>query len=221
MNGDGQGRDDVGVVGAADGGRIRVLLADDQAMVRGALSALLGLERDIAVVAQAGDGVEALELALRHRPDVAVVDIEMPGRDGIEVVGALARDLPSCRCLVVTTFGRPGYLRRAVEAGARGFVVKDTPADRLADAVRRVHAGLRVLDPTLAEESLVDGASPLTERETQVLRAAEDGASVRGIAGALHLSPGTVRNHLSAAIGKTATHNRAEAARVARERGWL
>jgi two-component system response regulator DesR len=145
----------------------------------------------------------------------------MPGADGITAAAALRKAAPGCRVLVVTTFGRPGYLRRAMEAGASGFVVKDTPARQLAEAVRRVHAGLRVLDPGLAEESLVSGASPLTARETEVLRAARGGDTVADVAAVLHLSEGTVRNHLSAAIGKTGARNRAEAVKLAEDRGWL
>lgn len=200
---------------------IKVLLADDQALVRGALAALLGLERDLDVVAEVGRGDDVLEAARRTGADVCLLDIEMPGRTGIEVAEQLRRELPSCRALIVTTFGRPGYLRRALEAGAAGFVVKDTPARELAEAVRRVHAGLRVVDPTLAAESLVDGANPLTDREREVLRVALEGGTVAAIAARVHLSAGTVRNHLSAAIGKTGTSTRAEAARVAQERGWL
>jgi two-component system response regulator DesR len=200
---------------------IRLLLADDQALVRGALAALLDLECDLEVVAEVSRGDEVVPAALRHRVDVALLDIEMAGADGIAATAALRAALPSCRVLIVTTFGRPGYLRRAIEAGASGFVVKDTPARELAEAVRRVHAGLRVLDPALAEESLVSGASPLTSREAEVLRAARGGDTVADLAAALHLSEGTVRNHLSAAIGKTGARNRAEAVRVAEERGWL
>ncbi|WP_347353157.1 response regulator transcription factor [Intrasporangium sp.] len=200
---------------------IRLLLADDQALVRGALAALLGLERDLEVVAEVGRGDEVLDAARRSGADVCLLDIEMPGATGIEVAAQLRQELPSCRVLVVTTFGRPGYLRRALEAGASGFVVKDTPARALAEAVRRVHAGLRVVDPALAAESLVEGANPLTEREREVLRVALEGGTVAAIAGRVHLSAGTVRNHLSAAIGKTGTATRAEAARVAHERGWL
>ena len=199
---------------------IRLLLADDQALVRGALAALLDLESDLEVVAQVGRGDEVLAAALEHRPDVCLLDIEMPGADGIaacaEVVAATA-----ARVLVVTTFGRPGYLRRALEAGASGFVVKDTPAAQLADAVRRVHEGLRVVDASLATASLVEGVNPLTAREVDVLRLALAGAPAASIAERLHLSGGTVRNHLSAAIGKTGTTTRVEAAQVARERGWL
>jgi two-component system, NarL family, response regulator DesR len=197
---------------------IRVLLADDQALVRGAMAALLGLETDIDVVAEVGRGDEVFAAVERHRPDVCLLDIEMPGMDGIEVAERLDS---SCRVLIVTTFSRPGYLRRALEAGAGGFVVKDTPAKELADAVRRVHAGLRVIDPSLATESLLEGANPLTPREQEVLREALTGAPVARIAARVHLSAGTVRNHLSSAIGKTHTSTRAEAARVAQERGWL
>ena len=200
---------------------IRLLLADDQALVRGALAALLDLEPDLTVVAEVGSGDAVVEAARQHRPDVALLDVEMPGLDGIAATAALKADQPGVRVLVVTTFGRPGFLRRALQAGADGFVVKDTPARQLADAVRRVHAGLRVVDPLLAAESMVNGESPLTSRETDVLRAAQDGASVAAISGRLHLSEGTVRNHLSAAIGKTGSTNRAEAVRLAQERGWL
>ncbi|WP_299052595.1 response regulator transcription factor [uncultured Nocardioides sp.] len=200
---------------------IRLLLADDQALVRGALAALLDLEADLEVVAQVGRGDEVVGAARAAGVDVCLLDIEMPGADGLEAAAAVRRELPGVRTLVVTTFGRPGYLRRAMEAGASGFVVKDTPAAELADAVRRVHAGLRVVDPTLAAESLVGGASPLTAREADVLREALTGATVARIAAAVHLSPGTVRNHLSSAIGKTGTATRAEAARTAREQGWI
>jgi two-component system response regulator DesR len=200
---------------------IRVLLADDQQLVRGALAALLDLENDIEVVAEVGRGDEVVAAARRARPDVALLDVEMPGTDGLAATAALRAALPGCRVLVVTTFGRPGYLRRAMEAGASGFVVKDTPARQLADAVRRVHAGLRVVDPSLAAETLATGESPLTPRETDVLRAARDGGTVADLAADLRLSEGTVRNHLSAAIGKTGARTRAEAVRLAEERGWL
>ncbi|MGW0214896.1 response regulator [Micromonospora chokoriensis] len=200
---------------------IRLLLADDQALVRGALAALLSLEPDLTVVAEVGRGDEVVPEALRSDPDVALLDVEMPGLDGIAATTALRAAVPTCRVLVVTTFGRPGYLRRAMEAGASGFVVKDTPARQLADAVRRVHAGLRVVDPTLAAETLATGVSPLTERETEVLRTARGGGTVADLAGVLHLSEGTVRNHLSAAIGKTGARNRADAIRVAEQNGWL
>ena len=200
---------------------IRILLADDQHLVRGALSALLSLEDDLEVVAEVGRGDEVVPAALAHQPDVAVLDVEMPGLDGIAATTQLRQRVPGCRVLVVTTFGRPGYLRRAMAAGASGFMVKDAPADRLADAVRRVHQGLRVVDPALAAESLAAGESPLTAREREVLGVARDGGTVADIAAALFLSEGTVRNHLSAAIGKTGTRTRAEAARVAEANGWL
>ncbi|WP_106815586.1 response regulator transcription factor [Microbacterium timonense] len=200
---------------------IRLLVADDQALVRGALTALLGLESDIEVVAEVGRGDEIVDATLASRPDVALIDIEMPGMDGIRAAAALRAAAPACRVLIVTTFGRPGYLKRAMQAGASGFVVKDTPAAQLADAVRRVAQGLRVVDPALAADSLAQGDSPLTERETDVLSAAQQGGSIADIARALHLSEGTVRNHLSSAIGKTGGRNRADAARVAHENGWL
>jgi two-component system, NarL family, response regulator DesR len=200
---------------------IRLLLADDQALVRGALAALLALESDLEVVAEVGRGDEVVDAAVEAKADVVLMDVEMPGLDGIAATAAVRKSLPSCRVLIVTTFGRPGYLRRAMEAGASGFVVKDTPARQLAEAVRRVHAGLRVLDPALAEESLVSGASPLTGRETEVLRAARGGDTVADVAALLHLSEGTVRNHLSSAIGKTGARNRAEAVKLAEDRGWL
>jgi len=200
---------------------IRLLLADDQALVRGALAALLELESDISVVAQVGRGDEVVAAARANEPDVALLDVEMPGLDGIAATAALHEALPGCRVLMVTTFGRPGYLRRAMEAGASGFVVKDTPARELADAVRRVHTGLRVVDPALAAETLATGHSPLTGREREVLVAARSGGTVADLAHTLHLSEGTVRNYLSSAIGKTGARTRAEAARVADENGWL
>lgn len=200
---------------------IRLLLADDQALVRGALAALLGLESDLEVVAEVGRGDEVLDAVARTKPDVVLLDVEMPGPDGIEVAARLRAGHPGVRVLVVTTFGRPGYLRRAIDAGASGFVVKDTPARELADAVRRVHMGLRVVDPALATETLTVGTSPLTPREREVLAAAADGSTAAVIAGRLHLSEGTVRNHLSAAIGKTQTRTRAEAVRAAERMGWL
>ncbi|MFB6719310.1 response regulator [Kribbella sp. NPDC056345] len=200
---------------------IRLLIADDQALVRGALAALLELEPDLEVVSQVGRGDEVIAAAKASTPDVALLDVEMPGLDGIEAAAALRAAVPGVRILMVTTFGRPGYLRRAMEAGAAGFVVKDTPAAQLADAVRRVHQGLRVVDPSLAAETLVAGTSPLTGRESDVLRAAREGGTVADIAKELHLSEGTVRNHLSAAIGKTGARTRAEAARIALDNGWL
>jgi two-component system, NarL family, response regulator DesR len=200
---------------------IRLMIADDQALVRGALAALLGLEPDLEVVVEVGRGDEVVPAARTHRPDVALLDVEMPGLDGIAATADLRAAVPSCRVLVVTTFGRPGYLRRAMAAGASGFVVKDTPARELADAVRRVASGLRVVDPALAAETLVSGDSPLTAREADVLRAARAGGTVADIASGLGLSEGTVRNHLSAAIGKTGARTRAEAVRLADENGWL
>lgn len=200
---------------------IRLLLADDQALVRGALASLLELEPDMEVVAEVGRGDEIVAAARASIPDVALVDVEMPGLDGIAATAELKAALPEVKVLVVTTFGRPGFLRRAMQAGANGFVVKDTPARQLADAVRRVHAGLRVVDPALAADSLASGESPLTARETEVLRAARRGGSVSDIAKLVHLSEGTVRNHLSAAIGKTMARNRADAVRIADESGWL
>lgn len=200
---------------------IRLLIADDQALVRGALAALLDLEPDLEVVAQVGRGDEVVEAARTAKPDVALLDVEMPGLDGIEAAAALRSAVPGVRVLMVTTFGRPGYLRRAMEAGAAGFVVKDTPAAQLADAVRRVSQGLRVVDPSLAAETLVAGTSPLTARESDVLRTAREGGTVADIARELHLSEGTVRNHLSAAIGKTGARTRAEAVRIANDNGWL
>ncbi len=200
---------------------IRLLLADDQALVRGALSALLSLERDLEVVSEVDRGDLVLD-ALRETPaDVALLDVDMPGLDGISVAAALAERMPQVRSLIVTTFGRPGYLRRALDAGASGFVVKDTPAEELADAVRRVHRGLRVVDPTLATESLLDGTNPLTDREQDALRLALDGRPVADIARALSLSTGTVRNHLSSATTKTGAASSVQAAVIARDRGWL
>ena len=200
---------------------IRLLIADDQALVRGALSALLGLEPDIEVVAEVGRGDEVVDAAVRSAADVALLDIEMPGMDGIAAASALRGALPSCRALIVTTFGRPGYLTRAMRAGASGFVVKDTPAAKLADAVRRVSQGLKVVDPALAADSLAQGESPLMARETDVLAVARTGGSIADIARMLPLREGTVRNHLSSAIGKTGARKRADAVRVADENGWL
>ena len=201
--------------------RIRLLLADDQELIRTALGVMLELEDDFEVVASVGHGDEAVAAAKQHQPDVALLDIEMPGIDGLAVAGVLAQEVQRCRSLILTTFGRPGYLRRAMESGARGFVVKDSPPERLAEAIRRVAAGERVVDPALAATTLAAGASPLTARERDVLVAARPGASVAEIAGKLFLSEGTVRNYLSSAIAKTGTRNRAEAVRTADERGWL
>lgn len=200
---------------------IRVLLADDQALVRGALAALLNLEPDIEVVAQAKDGSEVVALAVEHQVQVALLDIQMPIMDGLEAAALLREKMPECRVLMVTTFDRPGYLRAAFDAGASGFLVKDTPSAELAQAVRRIHAGGRVVDPSLAAQSLMGGANPLTEREREVLGQAQGGAPVAQIAASLHLSVGTVRNHLSNAIGKTGASNRIEAAHTAHEQGWL
>ncbi|HET7661339.1 MAG TPA: response regulator transcription factor [Oryzihumus sp.] len=200
---------------------IRLLLADDQALVRGALAALLDLEPDLSVVAEVASGDEVVDAAREHRPDVALLDVEMPGMDGIAATQALREAMPGVRVLIVTTFGRPGFLRRALQAGASGFVVKDTPARQLADAVRRVHSGLRVVDPALAADSLVSGESPLTAREAEVARAARDGGTVADLARELFLSEGTVRNHLSSVIGKTGARTRAEAVRIAEDNGWL
>lgn len=200
---------------------VKVLLADDQTLVRGALAALLSTEADIEVVAETGTGDDVVELVRAHGVDVALLDIEMPGMSGIEAAGELKRSGVNCRSIIVTTFGRPGYLRKALAAGASGFVVKDTPPEQLAEAVRRVHAGHRVVDPTLAEQSLFTPESPLTQREVDVARVAVTGATIREIAHQLHLSSGTVRNHVSAIIAKTNTGTRFEAARKAQDYGWL
>jgi two-component system response regulator DesR len=200
---------------------IRLLLADDQALIRSALAALLELEDDFEIVAQVGRGDEVVAAAREGAVDVALLDIEMPGLDGLAAAAALTAAVPSCRVLMLTTFGRPGYLRRAMEAGALGFVVKDAPAEQLADAVRRVARGERVVDPALAAATLAGGSSPLTGRERDVLVAARDGATVGDIAGKLFLGEGTVRNYLSSAIAKTGVRNRIEAIRVADEKGWL
>lgn len=199
---------------------IRLLIVDDQALVRGALGALLDLEADLHTVGTAANADEAVQQAIELAPDVCLMDIQMPGDDGILATKRVREANPGTRVLVVTTFARPGYLRAALDAGAGGFIVKDAPPEQLADAVRRVHAGLRVVDPALAEASLFEGANPLTERERQVLRLAGDGLSAAAIAAEVFLSAGTVRNHLSAAIGKTGAGNRAEAARIARDKGW-
>ncbi len=189
--------------------------------MRGALALLLGMEDDIEVVAQVGAGDEIVDAALAARPDVALLDIELPGRSGLDAAADLRRECPDCRVLILTTFGRPGYLRRAMEAGAAGFLVKDGPVEELAEAVRRVLRGETVIDPALAAAALSAGPNPLTGREADVLKASVDGATVADIAGRLHLSESTVRNYLSAAIGKTGTRNRMEAVREARRQGWL
>lgn len=200
---------------------VRVLLAEDQGMMRGALALLLGLEADIEVVAQVARGDAIVDRALETRPDVALLDIELPGRSGLDAAADLREQCPDCRVLILTTFGRPGYLRRAMEAGAAGFLVKDGPVEDLAEAVRRVLRGETVIDPALAAAALSAGPNPLTTRECDVLKASVDGATVSDIAGTLHLSESTVRNYLSSAIGKTGTRNRMEAMREARQQGWL
>ncbi|MGH3376422.1 MAG: response regulator [Actinoallomurus sp.] len=200
---------------------IKVLLAEDQGMMRGALALLLNLEDDFEVVGQVSAGDQIVPTAQEVRPDVAVLDIEMPGRSGLDAAAELHAELPDCKILIVTTFGRPGYLRRAMEAGASGFLVKDGPVEELAHAIRRVLAGERVVDPELATAALSAGPNPLTGRERDVLAAAVDGSTIADIAGRLHLSESTVRNYLSAAIGKTGSRNRIEAVRAARHNGWL
>ncbi|OLB42190.1 MAG: DNA-binding response regulator [Chloroflexi bacterium 13_1_20CM_54_36] len=200
---------------------IRVLLAEDQAMVRGALSALLSREQDIEVVAEVARGDEVVQAALASQPDVALLDIEMPGGDGLAAAQALQKARPSCRSVILTTFGRSGYLRRAMESGAVGFLLKDAPAAELAVAVRRVIAGERVVDPELALSALSEGNNPLTPREREVLSVALFGASLAEIAARLVLSEGTVRNHLSTAMQKLGAQNRMEAARLAEQKGWL
>jgi two-component system, NarL family, response regulator DesR len=200
---------------------IRVLLAEDQAMVRGALAALLTLEGDIEIVAEVGRGDEVVAAALAAHAEVALLDIEMPGCDGITAAAALHAQLPSCRILILTTFGRPGYLRQAMESGVVGFLLKDAPSAQLATAIRRAVAGERVVDPTLAMAALSEGNNPLTERERDVLAAATRGASIAEIAASLFLSEGTVRNYLSVAIQKLGAHNRIEAAHIAEQKGWL
>lgn len=200
---------------------IRLLLAEDQALVRGALAALLETEDDLTVVAQVAGGDEVLPAAREHRPDVALLDIEMPGGDGLTAAAALARELPHVRVLVVTTFGRTGYLRRAMEAGASGFLPKSAPVEELAGAIRRVAAGERVVDAGLAAAALSEGDSPLTDRERELLVAARDGDPVAALAERLHLAPGTARNYLSSAMSKLDARTRAEAVRIAEEKGWL
>jgi two-component system response regulator DesR len=200
---------------------VRVLLAEDQAMVRGALSALLDLEDDIEVVAEVSRGDEVLPAALDTLPDVALLDIEMPGGDGLSAAAALRERLPSCRVIILTTFGRAGYLKRAMESGAVGFLLKDAPASGLASAVRRVMNGERVVDPGLAAAALSEGESPLTGREREVLSASANGAIIEDVAAKLYLSEGTVRNYLSTAIKKLGARNRVEAARLAERKGWL
>jgi two-component system, NarL family, response regulator DesR len=200
---------------------VRIMIAEDQTMVRQALVALLGLEPDIEVVAQAADGHEAIAMARKYQPDVAVLDIEMPGPSGIEVASQLGQSGFTGKVVIVTTFDRPGYLRAAMAAGASGFLLKDAPAADLASAIRKVAAGQRVVDPSLAAAALAQGESPLTDRETEVLAAAAGHDAIADIAERLHLSNGTVRNHLSAAIQKLGARNRAEAVEMAQQKGWL
>lgn len=200
---------------------IRVLLAEDQTMLRGALAALLELEHDIEVVAQAADGREAQRLEREHHPDIVVTDIEMPHMTGLEFASHLKDSGSQARVIILTTFARPGYLRRALDAGARGYLLKDRPASELAEAIRRVHSGLRAVDPALAAEAWAADADPLSDRERQILQRAGDGRSSADIATELHLSEGTVRNYLSEAIAKLGAANRTDAARIARTRGWL
>jgi two-component system, NarL family, response regulator DesR len=200
---------------------IRVLLAEDQVMVRQALATLLDLEEDIEVVAQVARGDAVLAAAQANHPDVALLDIEMPGGDGLSAAELLRRETPEVKVLILTTFGRPGFLRRAMESGAGGFLLKDAPVAELARAIRRVLAGERVVDPDLAAAALSAGANPLTARELEVLEAARERATVADIAAAVHLSPGTVRNHLSVVIQKLAARNRVDAVRIAQEKGWL
>jgi two-component system response regulator DesR len=200
---------------------IRVLLAEDQALVRGALAALLSLEGDIDVVAEVARGEDVAPAALATNPDVALLDIEMPGGDGLAAAAALRAAVPSCRVVILTTFGRSGYLRRALESGSVGFLLKDAPAADLATALRRVVAGERVVDPDLALAALSEGDNPLTSRERDVLAASLEGASIADIAAHLALAEGTVRNHLSTAIQKLHVHNRMEAAHLAAQKGWL
>jgi two-component system response regulator DesR len=200
---------------------IRVLLAEDQALVRGAIASLLRLEEDLEVVAEVGRGDEVLAAALDSRPDVALLDIGLPGMDGLEVAAQLRDSAPGVRAVMLTTFNRPGYLRRAMEAGAAGFLLKDAPADELARAIRAAVAGQRVVDPGLAAAALSQGENPLTAREQEVLEASREHGTVAELAAALHLSPGTTRNHLSMIMQKLDAHSRIEAIRVAEERGWL
>ncbi|MET8556398.1 response regulator transcription factor [Streptomyces sp. NPDC004959] len=201
--------------------RVRVLLADDEHLIRGALAALLALEDDLEVVAEAASGAEALAMARARTPDVAVLDLQMPDGDGVSVATRLRGELPACRCLIVTSHGRPGHLKRALEAGVRGFVPKTVSAQRLAEIIRTVHAGSRYVDPELAADAIAAGDSPLSAREAEVLEYAADGAPVAEIAQRAGLSPGTVRNYLSSAVTKLGAENRHSAVRTARSRGWV
>jgi two-component system response regulator DesR len=201
--------------------KIRVVLAEDQTMLRGALASLLELEPDITVVAQAANGRLAQKLVQQHTPDVLVTDIEMPERTGLELAAALKELDCKTRVIILTTFARPGYLRRALDSGARGYLLKERPASELAEAIRRVHTGLRAIDPALAAEAWSADADPLTDRERSILQRAGDGRSSAEIAAELRLSEGTVRNYLSEAIAKLGAANRTDAARIARANGWL
>ncbi|MFF8989604.1 response regulator [Streptomyces sp. NPDC014983] len=200
---------------------VRLLLADDEHLIRGALAALLSLEDDMTVVAEAATGPEAVAMARAHAPDVAVLDLQMPGADGVQVAASVRDELPACQVLIVTSHGRPGHLKRALAAGVRGFVPKTVSAQRLAEIIRTVHAGNRYVDPELAADAISAGDSPLTEREAEVLELAADGAPVTEIAERVALSPRTVRNYLSSAISKLGVENRHAAVRFARERGWV
>lgn len=206
--------------GRPDGG-IRVLLADDEHLIRGALAALLALEEDLTIVAEAASGPEALAMARAHAPDVAVLDLQMPGADGVQVATELRDELPGCRTMIVTSHARPGHLKRALAVGVRGFVPKTASAQQLAEIIRGVHGGTRYVDPELAADAISTGDSPLTAREAELLSLAAGGAPVAEIAERVSLTPGTVRNYLSAATAKLGADNRHAAARMARERGWL
>ncbi|WP_371788417.1 response regulator transcription factor [Streptomyces griseoaurantiacus] len=203
------------------GAPVRLLLADDEHLIRGALAALLALEEDLLLVAEAATGPEALAMARAHRPDVAVLDLQMPRADGVKVATSLRHELPGCRVLIVTSHGRPGHLKRALEAGVRGFVSKTVSAQRLAEIIRTVHAGNRYIDPELAADAISTGDSPLTAREAEVLEFAADGAPVAEIAERAALAEGTVRNYLSSAVSKLGVENRHAAVRLAREHGWV
>lgn len=214
------GGPDSGPDGSPDSG-IRVLLADDEHLIRGALAALLALEEDLTIVAEAASGPEALAMARAHAPDVAVLDLQMPGADGVQVATQLRDELPGCRTMIVTSHARPGHLKRALAAGVRGFVPKTASAQQLAEIIRGVHGGTRYVDPELAADAISTGDSPLTVREAELLGLAANGAPVAEIAERVSLTPGTVRNYLSAATAKLGAENRHAAARMARERGWL
>lgn len=200
---------------------VRILIADDQGMIRSALATLLGMEPDFEIVAQLDSGQAILTAARQVRPDVALLDVEMPGGDGLTAAQALHAEFPECHILILTTFGRPGYLRRAMDAGASGFVLKDGPVENLIRAIREVLGGRKVIDPALATAAIAAGPNPLTARERDVLAASADGSSVADVAARLYLSEGTVRNYISVVIGKTGTRNRMEAVRVATDRGWI